>query len=178
MKDQLIIRVRKDALMKRIGVAVAMMCATVRCATIAHGRYQRVSVDSHPAGANVRVDCGDARRDGGVTPAVVSIRRGATSCSLTLSKEGYASQTIAFTRRLSSVGWANVVPALIVEGSAEYSSAQSSFLSDAPAGNGSNGNNGLPFLAVAGAAALIDHSTGAMYRQEPARIDVVLQPRN
>lgn len=90
------------------------------CASVAHGGYQQVSVVSSPAGAAVVADCGRGPKDAGETPAVVKVSRKAERCLITVSKEGYADETVVLKRHLSGWVWGNlflpyVVPGVLID---------------------------------------------------------------
>jgi len=150
-------------------VVLVVLSFSARCASIAHGRYQHVSVHSTPPGAAVRVDCGDAPSFGGVTPVMITVRRRAEHCGITLSKAGYADQAFTFTRAHSRVGWANLGSGLLL---------------GMAAGIGLTGpldtSNRPNEIAIAGIAAgtgiglAIDGSTGAIFRQVPDSVEIRL----
>lgn len=161
--------------MKKKTIAMLVLAASsLRCATIARGRYQQVPVDSNPSGASVAVSCADVPRDGGITPARVKVRRGAKNCAITLSKAGYKDQTLTFQRKVAPSVWLNLLPGLAVEAAAEIAAATDEILSDNPDQKDTY-TDGLYLVLITGLGVLIDHSTGAMYRQDPPRVDVTLQ---
>jgi hypothetical protein len=158
--------------MRKLLLALLVLPLTARCASLVHGRYQQVPVRSTPAGAAVRVDCGDAPADAGVTPVEVSLRRGAERCAITLSKAGYAEQTVTFTRMASRAAWSNVVPGLAIGTVAAAAVA-------APFDEGSASNNAMAGGIAGGTALgyLVDRRSGAAYRQLPGTVDVTLAER-
>jgi len=149
--------------------------AMARCATVAHGRFQRVPVDSTPSGAAVSVDCGDAPREAGYTPTVVALRRGAVSCAISLSKPGYDDQIVTLRRKWSNGAWSNLAPGLVIEAAGDLAAAQGSLLRDNPYAPRIPPLAGRGLLLGTGVGLLIDYATGAMYRQDPARIEVTLR---
>ena len=159
--------------MNRTICLFAATLLTARCATVAHGRYQSVLVNSNPSGAAVHVDCG-APADAGVTPVTVRLRRSAQNCSLTLTNPGYSASTIPFQRVRSGLVYANVAPGVVAGGVIGAGAAIGS-LNDT-SNSDSAGNNGFAagFVLGAGAGMLIDHATGAMYKQMPERVDATL----
>src|SRR4051794_26171635 len=94
--------------MKRLALAVILLATG--CASMVNGRYQQVPVDSFPSGAKVEVDCGDSKHEGGTTPAVLALQRGADHCNIRLMKDGYAAKSIAFERRDSRAKMLNAIP--------------------------------------------------------------------
>ena len=64
-------------------------------------------------------DCGKGPQSSGVTPATVSLRRGADGCKITVSKEGYEDATIAFAKKVSGWIWGNIlfggIPGAIID---------------------------------------------------------------
>jgi hypothetical protein len=160
----------------RTAFALLITLTSVRCATVAHGRYQTVPVSSNPADAAVRATCGnDPAVDAGVTPATVRLRRGAT-CSLTLTKSGYRSETVSFRRARSGVFYANVVPGVVAGTVAGAGEAVGSLLATDSNNNAANGAFAAGFVLGTAIPMLIDHTTGAMYKQVPERVDVTLVP--
>lgn len=163
--------------MKNVQVALLVLAFGARCASIAHGRYQNVPVQSSPSGAAIHVDCGDIPADGGVTPAPVKLRRGADHCAITLSKAGYADQIVRFTRMHSAVTWGNLGAGLLLGGVA------GAYFADPVVVFDSANNDRASAAALAGIAAgtgigvLVDRHTGALYRQVPSSVDVQLQAR-
>lgn len=137
-----------------------------------NGRYQQMPVHSDPAGAHIAVDCGDAPADGGVTPATVRLRRGAHHCAITLTKDGYAPETVTFEKHLSSQTFANIGLGFVTGLALGVAAAPSSILSE-----DDSASNAATAGVIGGTAAgiLIDRSTGAMYRQAPGSVDVQLK---
>jgi hypothetical protein len=164
--------------MRKLFLALLLFTCSARCASVVHGRYQDVAVSSTPSGAAVRVDCGDAPADAGVTPAKVKLRRGAEHCAITLSKSGYSDHVVTFTRMVSEATWGNIVPGLLIGTVIAAASAPIVVFSDSAAQEDrANGLGAAGVIGGAGAGAWIDHSTGAMYKQVPGTVDVTLQPR-
>jgi hypothetical protein len=155
---------------KHLLLALTLATLTLRCASIAHGRYQRVPVRSEPSGAHVAVNCGDAPASPGVTPLDVWLRRGAEKCAITLSHTGYVDRTITFTRAKSGVAWANVAPGLLVGVTAGAAAAMPF------GGNQSSANNALlgGTAVGSGLGLAVDRATGAIFRQVPSAVDVIL----
>jgi hypothetical protein len=80
------------------------------CASIGHGRYQQVAINSNPSGANVSVDCdGGGNHPAGQTPTTVSLKRNADPCKVNLSKDGYEDSSVVFARAVSGWIWGNVL---------------------------------------------------------------------
>ena len=148
-----------------------------RCATIANGRFQNVNVASDPAGADVRVDCGDLNRDGGKTPTVVKLQRKAASCTITIAKSGFADRVVTFERKTSGWFWGNLAsPGLVFEVGVELATGPPLF---SVFGGESDRHqvNGVGFIAGTGLGMLLDHTTGAQYEFLPRKVDVKLAPR-
>jgi hypothetical protein len=95
--------------MKRMILAIAVLCLASRCASVAHGRYQQVPVNSSPSGANVSVDCGKGTQAAGQTPVTVNLKRNAEPCTLAVSKDGYEDAKVAFAKSISGWTWGNLV---------------------------------------------------------------------
>jgi hypothetical protein len=157
---------------KHLLLALILASLTMRCASIAHGRYQRVAVRSTPSGAQVAVNCGDAPASPGVTPLDVWVRRSAEKCAITLSHPGYSDRTITFTRATSGVAWANVAPGLVM-GVVAGAAVATPF-----GGNESSANNALVGGTAVGSGIglAVDRATGAIFRQIPSAVDVTLDP--
>ncbi len=151
-----------------------MSLLSVRCATVAHGRGQGIHVTSSPSGAAVRVSCEGLTRDAGVAPIDVVVGRNAQSCEITLSKNGFADRTVTLTRMRSGMVWLNLIPGFVIGVVADVST-----VSPVDESNRKKGNAAFFEGFVVGTAAglLIDHSTGASYKQVPTRIDATLDPR-
>jgi len=79
------------------------------CATAINGRWQKIQVDSYPRGATIAVKCGNSPATPALTPAYVVVERRATDCRVTLAKNGYEPQEIAFERQLSNARHANKI---------------------------------------------------------------------
>jgi hypothetical protein len=76
----------------------------VGCASIIHQTTQQVPVKSNPEGAAITVSCGDVHNDPKlVTPAVVTVHRKPTHCTISLEKDGYKPAEVALRRDMS--GW-------------------------------------------------------------------------
>ncbi|MEA2163834.1 MAG: hypothetical protein QOK37_1961 [Thermoanaerobaculia bacterium] len=159
---------------KQLLLALVLTTLTVRCASIAHGRYQRIRVRSTPSGVDVAVNCGDAPANPGITPLDVWIRRNAEHCSLTLSRLGYADRTIVFSRVHSGVAWANLAPGVVV-GVAAGAATALPF-----GGNDADVNNALISGTAVGSGIglAIDRMTGAIFRQVPSAVDATLDERS
>ncbi|HEY4641532.1 MAG TPA: PEGA domain-containing protein [Thermoanaerobaculia bacterium] len=92
---------------------------SVGCASIGHGRYQQVAINSNPSGANVSVDCGKGTQSAGQTPATVNLKRNADPCKVNLSKEGYEDSSVVFAKAVSGWVWGNLffggIPGWIID---------------------------------------------------------------
>jgi hypothetical protein len=105
--------------MKQSLLALIVLLICARCATVAHGRYQEVPVNSTPAGAAVTVDCGRGPQNAGVTPVTVKLKRNADKCALTLSHDGYEDTAATFAKAISGWIWGNLaiggIPGWIID---------------------------------------------------------------
>jgi hypothetical protein len=70
------------------------------CATITRGVHEKLSVMSDPPGADVRLSTGEH----GVTPAKFVKNRKDQNFTVTVSKPGYASQTVRVESKFSGTG--------------------------------------------------------------------------
>ena len=162
--------------MKNMFLALIVLSLSARCASIAHGRYEKVPLTSTPSGASIRVDCGDVPSDGGITPADVKLRRGAEHCAITLSKAGFADRTITFPRVLSHVAWGNIGPGLVLGVGAGAALAIGSLFDESNNDRVSAASiSGI--IVGTGVGFLVDRSTGALYRQVPSSVHVTLEGR-
>lgn len=138
-----------------------------------NGRNQMLSVDSFPSGAEIRVDCGDAPRVAGVTPAKVEVQRAADRCELTFTRDGYATRVIELTHQESRATRLNAVfgvPSAIVLGLA--GALIGSIVDGTETGAEIGIDAGLD-LGRGGATAL--DKQGGGWKWVPARIFVTLQ---
>jgi hypothetical protein len=105
--------------MMRTLLALAVLSVFARCASVAHGRYQEVPVNSTPAGAAVAVECGNGVQNAGVTPVTVHLKRNADKCGLTLTHEGYEDASATFAKSISGWIWGNLfiggIPGWIID---------------------------------------------------------------
>ncbi len=83
-------------------LAALLLCLfTTGCATMVNGRQQTLSIDSHPSGAAVDVDCGDEPRLAGKTPLKVEVSRAAEHCQLTFTRAGYEPRVVELSHQES-----------------------------------------------------------------------------
>jgi len=94
--------------MKKLFLVIAALCFASGCASVAHGRYQQVPVNSSPSGADVSVDCGNGTKAAGQTPVTVNLKRNAEPCTLAISKDGYEDAKVAFAKSISGWTWGNL----------------------------------------------------------------------
>ena len=151
---------------------------TTGCATIINGTHQNVPVQSDPGGARVRVDCGDAPLDPGVTPLVVAMPRAAEHCSLTLTKDGYAEATVVFERQLSRATEGNKVGGVVTGAffgliGLVTGSLVSEDAADAGGAIGFDAGNAAASAAGNG----IDRHSGGAFKHVPERVFVRLEPQ-
>ena len=70
------------------------------CATITRGVHEKLRVESDPSGANVVLSTGEK----GVTPAVFVEKRRRDSFTVTVSRPGYAAQTVTVQSKAGGAG--------------------------------------------------------------------------
>jgi hypothetical protein len=153
---------------------VALLLAS-GCATMVNGTHQEVPVRSEPSGARVRYDCGDSRGEV-TTPATIALQRAAEHCSLTVTKAGYADQTVLFERQRSKATEVNRVPGAIAGATLGVIGL---FLGlDASAHPEDGAEVGWVVGNAAGTlpAEAIDAKTGGAYKQVPKKVYVRLDP--
>ena len=149
-----------------------LLCSS--CATMINGRFQTVQVSSHPSGAQIEVDCGDAPRRGGVTPAAVTLHRAAEECSVTLSKEGYQTARFPLERQRSRAVGANKVLAVPV---ALVTAVVGGIIGEEVFNDGEGGveagfGAGIELGAAPGRQ--IDKHTGGAYKWVPGKVYLIL----
>lgn len=140
--------------MRHIILALTLLAMTARCATVQQGPLQRIHVDSEPAGAAVKKEagCGGPRMEPTRTPVTVWVSRRATTCRLSVWRQGYDREIVPLTRKLSDA----------VDGNFD------------PLNSAETLNEGL-FLGLFSAAGLgIDALSGAMWEQVPSKLFVTL----
>ena len=81
-------------------VGCGLMAGLGGCATLTRGTQDEVAVVSDPAGARVLTSLGVGCA---ATPCSLTVARDAVF-TVTITKDGYASQTVAVTTRLSGTG--------------------------------------------------------------------------
>lgn len=160
--------------MRTIPLAVLAVLLTTGCSSVFQRSQQRVEIFSIPTHANIEVKCGDAPRDGGRTPATVTIDRSAEECELFLTKEGYDPKRVVFERKETTAYWMN--GALGVPIGAVFALATWIML---PATDGIDERAaGSAFrlgLKIGGAPGMaIDRATGYAWYQYPGKVDVKL----
>jgi len=105
--------------MKRVVAATAVFAVMTGCASIGHGTYQQVPINSNPSGASVAVNCGPGSQAAGVTPTTVNLKRKADPCTVTVSKEGYEDAAVTFAKSVSGWVWGNIffggIPGWIID---------------------------------------------------------------
>lgn len=106
--------------MAKLFLGASILVLLAGCASIAHGRYQQVAINSNPSGAHVTVDCGGGAQAAGQTPATVNLKRNADPCKVNLSKDGYEDASVVFARVISGWIWGNLffggIPGWIIDG--------------------------------------------------------------
>ena len=98
--------------------AVIVACAFCQlltgCMTIRNGKYQAVTIDSDPPGANVVIEPGNKEMK---TPGVVELRR-RSDYAVILEKEGFRRESVLLEGKIGGL-WRNIVllhPVSIVVG--------------------------------------------------------------
>ena len=134
------------------------------CATILNRSEEPIPVTSSPPGATAAIECEGGVRAIGTTPATLSIPRTSQGCVLTISKDGFATKTIAMERGYGGAFWSNWGAASLV-----------------PASFGAyfGGADGWEYVlgtGVIGALGfVVDRANGRGYRHFPDVVDVVLE---
>lgn len=149
----------------RRAVATVVALLSAGCATIFHGRTQRIEVVTDPPGATAVA--GGQRIS---TPGFLLLRRDQTDLEIRIVKEGYAARTVRLTRRVSGLVWANLGWAGLGLAVGATQRPLFSRTSDSPGNAWAVGG--------AGAAAFgfgVDFVTGGAYRLEPATLVVKLE---
>jgi hypothetical protein len=88
-----------------------LLCFT-SCATITRGVHDKLTVTSDPPGANVTLSTGEK----GVTPAKFVKERKTEPFTVTVSKPGYASQTVKVESKFGGTGGGAMAGNLILGG--------------------------------------------------------------
>jgi len=138
---------------------------TAGCATIFHGRMQKIQVVTDPPGATA-VAAGTRI----TTPGFLTLRRDTTNLEIRVEKQGYVSKTVRLTRRVSGLVWANLGWAGL--GVVIGATQQPLFTRGVDSPGDAWAVGGL------GAAAFgfgVDYITGAAYRLEPVTVVVKLE---
>ena len=161
-------------------IAALTAVATIRCGTIVHGSSQNLPVTSDPPGAAVRVSCADGTAAEATTPATIPLRRNAENCALTVSKSGFETETVALRRAKSNAIVGNVGASVLTMAAGIVVGVLAGIALGG--GNLYGSDSTINAAAIAGGIAglvlpgWLDARSGAMYRQEPARVDVTLRP--
>lgn len=160
--------------MKTIALAATLL--TAGCASMVNGRYQNIPVTSSPAHAAITLACaGVEPRHAGYTPATIQLRRRDEGCWITLSKLGYAEETIPFHRVYSTAAALNALPGVVLGGTLGLLvelPTELLFGSEVaePLGEG-------VFAAGVNAPFAVDERSGAAFKHVPERVEVRLTPR-
>jgi len=163
--------------MKRAFLAVAIVFAAARCATMVNETTEKIPVRSTPAGAVVSVECGDAAVYGGVTPTTITVPRAATPCSITIAKEGYVERRVTFERQRSRATSANRVaaaPAGVL--GALVGLVVTSAISTVSPDDAASAGYAIGSRIASDSADGIDERTGGAFKQVPGEVDVTLEP--
>jgi hypothetical protein len=134
------------------------------CAVATHGRYETLSVESRPSGADVKLKCAEVSREA-VTPAALVIPRNATECVLTVSKSGFRTKSVEVDRSVTPAFWLNLLGiAALPLGISDGSPVSIS------------GSAGLALVTTGTIGLGTDALSGAMFRHNPAEVRVDLDP--
>lgn len=156
--------------MKRMAAIVLLL--STGCGSVFHGSTQEIPVNSIPSGATARATCSDGSSVEAKTPGTLLLRRNAEGCVIAVSKTGYEPQSIPLTRGKSASMITNVPTSIL--------SALGGILTGAIVCSGNSNITGT-CAGIGGILGLIlpgyvDARTGAMYTQQPHRLDVTLKP--
>lgn len=113
-------------------------------------------------GAAVVADCGNAPVSSGRTPVTLRLPRRADSCRITVSHDGFRTQTVTLDSSLNRSFWGNFGPASAGAVAGMAQSSDETFLSLV---GGS---------AITGAGMGIDAMTGALWSWSPGVVNVKL----
>ena len=149
--------------MRRV-VLMAAALLSADCATIFHGRMQRIEIVTDPPGATA-VAAGASV----TSPGFLRLRRDATDLEIWVEKEGYVSKTVRLARRVSGLVWTNLGWAGL---GAAIGATQPPLFK-----RGSDSPGDAWVVGGVGATAFgfgVDYITGAAYRLEPVTVVVKL----
>ena len=145
-------------------ILIAIVILTPGCATVHNGRYQQISVVTDPAGATVDVRCGKLQ-PAAVTPTTVRLPRRVEQCSLTLTRPGFHSETVAFDSTPSGWVWANFAAPLAGGAVGATRGSDQAFV------------DFLIGALLGGIGIAVDALTDAMWHLEPAAVERKLVPK-
>ena len=103
---------RAAALMKVSCLLFLSFLSLTSCATITRGVHEKLKVTSDPPGANVVLSTGEK----GVTPATFVEKRRRDTFTVTVSKPGYVSQTVAVQSKAGGTGGTAMAGNLLIGG--------------------------------------------------------------
>lgn len=93
---------------KRLVSGCLLLCFVMlvtSCATIMHGTFQKINVNTEPAGATVTASNGETC----TTPGILTLKRSERNYTLNIKKEGYKDISITLSRKIDSWFWGNVL---------------------------------------------------------------------
>lgn len=134
------------------------------CATLIHGRMQRIEIVTDPPGATASVE---SQRIS--TPGFLRLRRDDPDLEIRIEKKGYEARTVRLTRRVSSLVWANLGWAGLGLAVGATQRPLFSRSSDSPGNSWVVGGGGTVAFGIG-----VDFVTGAAYRLEPVTLVVRL----
>jgi len=152
-------------MLRRLGISLIAL-VTAACATVGNGPMQRITVDSNPQGARVRLyNCGAMATKTATTPAVVWVSRRSTQCRLRVSLPGEEERVTRLVRHVSRnmKGYTEVANTLC-----------------GPDLIDCNGIDDLFYLGAVSAAVIVpsvavDAATGSMFELTPSQVYVDFQ---
>jgi len=148
--------------MFRTGVRAILVSGTLfvlsGCATVVHGRTQRLTVVTIPAGAHISI----AGMERGISPAVVSVHRKDVGQVMKIAAPGYETEEIVMQRHISK--W---IATDVLWGASQFLNQ----------GISSSKSRTTAALAISGTTLGIDILTGAAFSQKSgATAPIVLRP--
>ena len=152
-------------MVRRLGFSLIALLVSA-CATVGNGPMQRITVDSNPRGARVRLyNCGAMATKTATTPAVVWVSRRSTKCRLRLSVPGEEEQIVRLSRHVSRnmKGYSEVASEIWGPNGPVYEGPDDFFFV------------GIVSTAVIVPSVAVDAATGSMFELTPSRVYIDFQ---